>query len=173
LATKSGSVDSLNVSSRCGCNPKARHTRCTVETDNPQARAMPRELQCVAPGGRLSKVRTIVASIRASSMVRGVPDRGSSCKPSMRCSAKRRRHLPTVFTSTSSAAATRLFCSPSAQASTILARRAKAWAVFRRTDSDVSSNRSASVRSTLTARPPMRHLSTTRPIVASCGAPVQ
>ena len=43
LATKSGSVESSNVSRRCGCKPKARHTRCTVETDRPLARAMPRE----------------------------------------------------------------------------------------------------------------------------------
>jgi hypothetical protein len=44
--------------------------RCTVETDRPQARDRPRELQCVASGGTLSNVRT-TASIRASSMVRG------------------------------------------------------------------------------------------------------
>ncbi len=37
--------DSLNVFSRCGFSPKARHTRCTVETDKPEAQAMLRELQ--------------------------------------------------------------------------------------------------------------------------------
>ncbi len=41
--------------------------RCTLEIDTPLAMAMLRELQWVAPGGRLSKVRTITASIRASS----------------------------------------------------------------------------------------------------------
>jgi hypothetical protein len=79
----------------------ARQMRCTVETDKPQARAMPRELQCVASGGTRSSVCTTIASIRASSILRGVPDRGSSRKPSRRCSAKRRRHhLPTVGSST-------------------------------------------------------------------------
>src|ERR1700739_2376665 len=58
LATKSGSLDSLKVSNRCGCRPKARHIRCTVETDSPLARAMLRELQWVALGGFVSRVRT-------------------------------------------------------------------------------------------------------------------
>ena len=70
--------------------------RCTLDTDSPLALAMPRELQWVAFGGKLSRVRTITASIRSSSMVRGAPERGSSCRPSRRCSQKRRRHLPTV-----------------------------------------------------------------------------
>jgi hypothetical protein len=78
LATKSGSVESLKVSIRCGCRPKARQMRCTVETDNPHALAMPRELQCVALAGTLSSVLTITASMRTSSTVRGAPDRGSS-----------------------------------------------------------------------------------------------
>ena len=78
---------------------------CQVEVDRPDARAIPRERHCVAPAGTLCTVRTIVASIRASSIVRGAPDRGASCKPSIRCSAKRRRHLPAVSTVTPSAAA--------------------------------------------------------------------
>jgi hypothetical protein len=53
LATKSGSVESLKVSNRYGCRPKARYIRCTVETDSPLDRAMPRELQWVASGLRL------------------------------------------------------------------------------------------------------------------------
>src|SRR5215213_5911320 len=42
FATKSGSADSLKVSARWGCRPKARQMRCTVEVDNPLALAMPR-----------------------------------------------------------------------------------------------------------------------------------
>ena len=61
--------------------PDALHA---CETDRPLALAMPRELQCVAwragsPG------RTITASIRSSSIVRGAPERGSSRSPSTRC----------------------------------------------------------------------------------------
>jgi hypothetical protein len=75
LATKSGSVESLNVSIRCGCKPKARQMRSTLETDKPLVFAMPRELQCVAFLGTLAKVVTITASTRASSIVRGAPER--------------------------------------------------------------------------------------------------
>src|ERR1700712_376982 len=84
LATKSGSVDSLNVSCRCGFRPKARQIRCTVLTERPLSCAMPRELQCVASSGWLSSVRVITASIRSSSTVRGAPGRGSSRSPSIR-----------------------------------------------------------------------------------------
>jgi hypothetical protein len=54
LATKSGSVDSLNVSCRCGFRPKARQIRCTVLTERPLSCAILRELQCVASSGWLS-----------------------------------------------------------------------------------------------------------------------
>lgn len=49
--------------------------RCTVETESPLAVAIPRELQCVTFAGVLSSVRTITASMRASSIVRGMPGR--------------------------------------------------------------------------------------------------
>jgi len=58
--------------------PKARQMRCTVDTDRPLAFAMARELQWVAFSGQLSNVLTITASMRASSTVRGAPERGSS-----------------------------------------------------------------------------------------------
>jgi hypothetical protein len=60
---------------------------------------------------------------------------------------KRRRHLPTVAGSTWSRAATCLFCAPSAQASTIRARSAKACAVLPRAANDLSSARSFSLNS--------------------------
>lgn len=90
-------------------------------------------------------VLTITASMRAPSMVRGAPERGSSCSPATRCSIKRRRHLPTVCRSSPSLAATSVFCPPSARVSTIRALRASACAVFRRIVSDVSSARSSSL----------------------------
>src|SRR5437764_7784853 len=50
--------------------------RCTEETEIPEALAIPRELQCVAFSGMLSRVFTMTASISASSIVRGAPERG-------------------------------------------------------------------------------------------------
>ena len=75
----------------------------------PLAFAMPRELQWVAFSGQLSNVLTITASMRTSSIMRGAPERGSSCSPVTRCSIKRRRHLPTVCRSSPSLAATSVF----------------------------------------------------------------
>jgi len=83
--------------------------RCTLEIDTPLALAMLRELQWVASDGSVSRVRTITASIRASSSVRGVPDRGSSRRPSSRCAMNRRRHLPTVSRSNPIRSAMTLF----------------------------------------------------------------
>jgi hypothetical protein len=37
FSTKNGSADSLNVSIRCGCREKARHTRLTADCDIPMA----------------------------------------------------------------------------------------------------------------------------------------
>src|SRR5687768_3247459 len=68
-----GSVDSLNVSVRCGCNPNARQICCTVVRPNPLAFAMPRLLQCVSPRGVSSSVRTITVSICSSLICRGAP----------------------------------------------------------------------------------------------------
>jgi len=106
--------------------------RCTLETDSPLSFAMPRELQWVASRGRLSKVFTMVASMRTSSIVRGAPGLGSSRRPSTRCTTNRLRHLPTVTSTTPSFAATSLFWLPSAHARTIRALNARAWAVLRR-----------------------------------------
>src|SRR6516225_1136231 len=96
LATNSGSVESLKVSRRCGCSPKARQIRPTLDVEMPECRAMLRVLQCVAPDGRLSNVCTMTLSSVASSILRGTPGRGSSSSPSRPRSAKRRRHFPTV-----------------------------------------------------------------------------
>ena len=60
------------------------------------------------------------------------PGRGSSTSPSSRCAANLPRHLLTVAGSTRSSAAACLFVTPSAHASTILARSASAWLVFAR-----------------------------------------
>src|ERR1700683_200561 len=127
-----GSVDSLKVSVRCGCKPKARQMRPMVENDNPVALARPRVLQCVAASGLLSRVVVMICSTWASVTDRGVPGRGSSLNPSRRSSTKRLRHLPTVGMVTPSCLATWVFGSPLAQARTIRERNARRWAVFGR-----------------------------------------
>ena len=152
FSTKSGSVESLKVSTRCGCRPKARQIRCTVAVDRPLALAMPRELQCVPSAGRLSRVRLITASIRSSPILRGAPERGSSRSPSSRCSAKRWRHLRTVSGCTSSRAPTSRGLPVSAQASTIRARSASPCAVRRRAASASNAARSASPNSSAFSR---------------------
>ena len=91
-----GSGDSLKLSTRCGFRPKARQILEIPDCDIPSAAAIDLVDQCVALGGCSSSVVTITASTCASVIVRGAPGRGSSCSPSSRHCAKRRRHLPTV-----------------------------------------------------------------------------
>jgi len=59
----------------------------------PLCRAIRRELQCVAPLGVLSSVRTITASTCSSVILRGTPGFGSSYRPSTPRAMNRRRHL--------------------------------------------------------------------------------
>jgi hypothetical protein len=132
LSTNNGSCDSLKVSTRCGCKPKARQMRPTLEVELPLRRAMLRVLQCLASGGWLSSVCTMTLSTLASSIWRGAPGRGSSSRPSRPRSTKRRRHLPTVCGVTRSRAAIALLLRPAGRPSTIRARNAKACAVLRR-----------------------------------------
>ena len=76
FSTNSGSLDSLNVSLRCGCSENARQMRCTVETDRPDALAIERVLQCVAAAGMVSKVVVTTSVILSSPILRGAPGRG-------------------------------------------------------------------------------------------------
>ena len=71
----------------------------TVDGAWPTALAIERSDQCMAPGGVVSSVSRMVSAIASSPILRGVPGLGSSSKPSSRCAAKRRRHLPTVLAS--------------------------------------------------------------------------
>ena len=146
FSTNIGSLDSLNVSWRCGCNPKARQMRETAVCESPVALAIVRVLQCVAPRGTLSSVLAITASTRASSMVLGAPERSASSRPSRRDWTNRARHLLTICGVTRWHAATTLLSCPWAQASTMRARSAKACAVLRRNVRALSSSRSVFVK---------------------------
>src|SRR5262245_55153824 len=59
LATNNGSLDSFHESCLCGANPKARHTRDTIDCDSPRCSAIDRVDQCVASGGVVSNVAVI------------------------------------------------------------------------------------------------------------------
>ncbi len=126
LSTKSGSVESLKVSSCHGFSPKAFHIRLTVGCDIPNDFASPLVDQCVASAGFSVKVFTITASTWSSVTVRGTPERCSSARPFSRLATNRERHLPTVVPVQPSSAATAWFVLPSAQPSTILDRKRQA-----------------------------------------------
>src|SRR5262245_39051398 len=156
FSTNSGSGDSLNVSVRCGCSPKARQMRVTVLWLNPQRAAMPRVLQCVASRGFVSNVNRTTSSTAASPTVRGAPGRGSSSRPSTRFVMKRLRHLPTVcFVSRSSRATCVLVLAPAAR-STMRARCAKACAVVGRRAHRSSVARSSSLSCSFGVGRPVR-----------------
>src|ERR1035437_1617691 len=117
---------------------------------------MLRVLQCVSPRGVDSNVFTMTASTCSSVMRRGVPGRGSSSRPSTRSSMNRCRHLPTVPGATRRRRATAVFVTPSAQASTMRARRATKLAVRLRCASDCNCCRSSSVTLTVALGRPVR-----------------
>ena len=120
----------------------------------PEAFAMERVLQCVAPLGVDSRVLVRTCSTSASETLRGAPGRGSSVSPSRRCSRKRERHLPTVTRVAWRCSATAEFDHPSAASRTIRARLARPWAVLRRRAHPWSTSRSSSVTSSsLSLRP--------------------
>src|SRR3989442_5424515 len=117
--------------------------RLMVAWLRPAAWAIPRVLQCVAPRGVLSSVRTTTCSVSSSVMVRGAPGRGSSYKPARRSHTNRVRHLPTVAGVARSRWATPLLSWPSAQANTMRARRASAGTERDRWARDSNSRRSS------------------------------
>ena len=127
FSMKNGSVDSLKLSRRWGCSPNACKKRCTLVLAMPVSAARPRTLQWVAPSlGLACRVVVSSSAMRSSSIERGLPGRNSSCKPSMRRSTKRRRHLPTVAWVVPKRCATALLVAPAAHARTMLARRTSA-----------------------------------------------
>src|SRR5262245_1179960 len=92
-----GSVESLKVSTLCGCSENACQIRCTVEADTPDTLAISRVLQCVAFVGCVSSVFVTICSMRSSPILRGAPQRGSSERPPRRCRANLPRQDCTVL----------------------------------------------------------------------------
>src|ERR1017187_4807277 len=145
LSMKSGSDDSLNVSTRCGFNPKARHIRLTVDWDIPAVFAIDRVDQWVASFGFSCSVFTMTVSRAPSGMWGGEPGGASRTSPSSRLRMNRLRHVPTVASDTPRPTATSRLVGPSAQASTIFDRRARDWGLFGRRAQRSSVSRSSSV----------------------------
>ena len=71
FSMNSGSSEILKDSTTCGCNPKVRQMRPTVEALTPARSAILRVLQWVRPFGLLSNVATRIDSTSASDSVRG------------------------------------------------------------------------------------------------------
>src|SRR2546426_526654 len=129
LSMNSGSLDSLNVLTRCGRKLNARQIRLTAVWLSPHRRASVRVLQCVASRGVVSSVTRITRSTSSSVIRRGAPGRGSSSSPSRRWPRNRVRHLPMVCLVSRSSRATPVFVLPAAHSSTNRARSARARAV--------------------------------------------
>lgn len=145
FSTKSGSVESLNVSLRCGCNPKVFQIRTIADCERPVSAAISRVLQCVAFLGRDVSVLVTTSSTRSSVIRRGGPDRGASLSPCSRIVRKRSRHLQTVALDTPTRSATSSFDSPRLHCKTMFARSTSRCADFGRRTQRCSSARSSSL----------------------------
>jgi len=99
LASNSGSVENLNVSSFHGLTPYSRHVRATVEKSIRKCLASNRADQCVTPsffGGGFK----VAVMIFARLISRGRPDRSRSSNPASPAAWYRFRQAVTVGTIT-------------------------------------------------------------------------
>lgn len=167
FSTKSGSVESLNVSVRCGCKPNVFQIRTIADCERPVSAAISRVLQCVAFFGRDVSVFVMTSSTRSSVMRRGGPDRGASLNPCRRIVRKRSRHLHTVARETATRWATASFESPLLHNRMMLARSTSCCADFGRRTQRCNSARSSSVTvSSRSGRPSgMLNAITRRPFI--------
>src|SRR5438067_6664804 len=145
------SGQSLNASVWCGSSPNARQMRLIADWLIPVADAIERVDQCVASLGCSSSDFTITLSTSPSLIVRGLPGRGSSCKPSRPCRAKRPRHFPTVERLQPNRVAISVLDAPSAAAKTSRQRNASACELFGRRAHRSSTSRSSPLN-TISAR---------------------
>src|SRR6478735_3946981 len=97
FSSKRGSVDNLNVSTRCGFNPRADQIRCTVAGDTPTRSAIVRHDQCVCPTGTEFLVNSTISSTCAV-VINGLRPRPDATFPSFATPSteNRARHVRTV-----------------------------------------------------------------------------
>src|SRR5829696_5430000 len=156
LATSSGSVENLNVSTRHGCTRWCRQVRSTVEASTPKRSANSRDDQCVTPspaGGGVS----VAAKILARSTVRGRPERRSSSSPCTPELAYRFRQPITEGRETPTRSAISVLDTPSAASSTIRARCASPALIELDRVQDSNTSRSPGRRPSGCARTPHSH----------------
>jgi hypothetical protein len=109
-----GSVESLNVSTRCGRRPRAAQIFCTVVCETPWAWAIDRQLQCVSLGGVSCSVARTISATFASGIdgLRPRPGR-TFTEPANPSSENRSRQLVTVAGETPTSLAIRVVANPS------------------------------------------------------------
>src|SRR6266480_5518551 len=145
FSTNSGSVDSLNVSTRWGLSSNLRQIRPILDLDSPVRSAIDLRDQWVASLGVCSKVATTTSSTWSTVIDGGRPGRGSSTRPSKRSRTNRDGPVPTVGRVTDNRCATSTLDRPSAHANTIRHRNASTCDDFARRDHRTNVSRSSSV----------------------------
>ena len=128
LASKRGSTDSLNVSTRHGRSPRPCQMPATVSLPTPWRSAIDLVVQCVAPpGGSAPSVSATTAATTASPIALGRPRPGRTLPTEATPSAsKRDRHLRTVLVVAPERRAISALASPSPAHS-----NARAWRTTR------------------------------------------
>ena len=118
-----GSVDNLNVFTRCGFNPRAAQIRCTVAGDTPTFFAIVRTDQCVSPSGLEFLVKSTISSIFSFDST-GLRPRPAAAFPNLATPSgtNRDRHDRTVDTLTPTCSAIRAVAAPSPAANNTRAR---------------------------------------------------
>ena len=146
FSSKSGSLDSLKVSTRWGWIPRANQIRCTVEGDTPARLAIDRQLQCVSPGGVSCKVSRTISSTFSTGIDGFGPRPGRTaekfCRPS---SENRSRHAATVAGETWTSLAILVVANPSAAINNARARKTSRCGAVRERISFSSTDRCSSV----------------------------
>src|SRR4051812_24019275 len=102
LASSRGSVENLNVSTRCGWMSHLRQILATVENEVPKGLASSRDDQCVtpSPAGGLPPFDNVATTTSISSTSAGRPDPFWSPKPAMPARSYRSRQETTVAPAT-------------------------------------------------------------------------
>src|SRR5215204_2379477 len=147
LASSSGSVENLNVSTRHGARPHLFHTAPTAKLLIPNSAASSRVDQCVTPS-RSGGGSSVAATTAASSIIRGRPGFGRSSRPPTPSAAYRRFHEITVGLLTPTRRTISFVPRPSPANSTIRARCANPARIDGDRVHDASTSRSRGGTST-------------------------
>src|SRR5664280_3779746 len=136
FSSNRGSLDSLNVLTRCGFRPRPDQIRGTVAGETPTALAIDRQLQCVSPEGFSCCVRRTISSICAA-VTPGLRPRPPRTWPNLASpsSANLVRHERTVTGVTPTVTAILELATPSAAINNTMARFTSRWGAVEDRDS--------------------------------------